>query len=149
MNKYFEKMWLAVLCLCVLCSSSCFIACNSSGADGKDAEKFAEQFYTYYIKNYDNVDGMCEEIANKYLTEEFGKSYVYEMKRTYPVDLICTGLMYNKELGFGGTFNKAEYIGENKVVVYFDKPEGGQFDWLLTLTKVGSEYRIANVEINN
>lgn len=142
-------MRLAILYLCVLCSSSCFIACNSSVVDGKEAEKFAEQFYTYYIKNYNNVDIICEEIANKYLTEEFGKSYVNDMKQTYPIDLVCTGLMYNKELGFEATLSKAEYIGDNKVNVTFNNEEGGQFHWLLTITKVGSEYRIASVEINN
>ena len=71
------------------------------------------------------------------------------MKQTYPIDLVCTGLMYNKELGFEGTLSKAEYIGDNKVNVTFNNEEGGQFHWLLTITKVGSEYRIASVEINN
>ena len=130
MNTIFEKTRMAVLCLCVLCSSSCFIACNSSGtegkgAEGKEAEMFAEQFYTYYIQNYENVYNMCEEIADKYLTEEFAKSYVSEMKRTYPVDLLSTGLIYNKGKAFYGSYNKAEYIGEVKVNVTFDKPDGG------------------------
>ena len=150
MNKIIKKARLAVLWLCLLCGYSCFIACNNSSEDdGKEAEKFAEQFFTYYINNYENAYDMCEEIADKYLTEDFAKSYVSQMRRTYPLDLLSTGLIYDKGKTFYGSFNKAEYIGEDKVNVTFDKPDGGQFNWLLILSKVNSEYRIANVKANN
>lgn len=149
MKKVIKEMKTVVFYLCGLCIPLCFVACSNSEYDGKNAEQLAEQFYTYYIDNYMDVGEKCEEIANKYLTEEFGKSYIHEMKRTYPVDLLSSGLMYNKGDAFYGSFNKAEYVGENKVNVSFDKPDGGQYHWLLTISKVGTEYRIANVEVNN
>ena len=143
----FVKLRIAVLSLCVLLGSSWFVACTNVGNDGKEVEKFVKQFFTYYIDNYTTVSEKCEEIANKYLTEEFGKSYVSEMKRTYPIDLLSCGLQYNKGEVFYGSINTAEYIGENKVKVTFNSPKGGQYSWILTFSKVGSEYRIANVKV--
>lgn len=140
---------MAVLCLLVLCGSSYFVSCNNSEYDGKEAEQLAEQFYTYYIDNYGNVGNNCEEIASKYLTDDFAKDYISYMKMQYPIDLLSSGTMYEDGKTFFGSFNKAEYIGEDKVNVTFDKPDGGQFRWLLTISKVGSEYRIAKVEVNN
>ena len=106
---------MAVLCLLVLCGSSYFVSCNSSEYDGKEAEQLAEQFYTYYIDNYGNVGNNCEEIASKYLTDDFAKDYISYMKMQYPIDLLSSGTMYEDGKTFFGSFNKAEYIGEDKV----------------------------------
>ena len=139
-----------IFCICILCCSCCFIACNNSEYDERKAEQLVEQFYTYYIANYGNIDESVDDIASKYLTDDFGKNYVTHMRNGFPVDLLSGGIPYHKGGSFDDSFNKAEYVGNNKVNVTFDRSDGkGQFHWLLTVLKVDSEYRISNFELNN
>lgn len=128
--------------------SNMLIACGGSNYDGKEAEQVVEEFYMYYIENYPNLLEIKEEVAAKYLTQDYSEDYLYYLGQSHPLDILSAGgMLYSDGQIFNGSFSSAEYIGDNKVKVLFVKPDGGTYDWTITVIKVGSEYRISKVEV--
>ena len=147
-----QKYLSIVKCACIailIGFTNTFISCSNSNFDKDEAEQVVENFYKYYIQNYPNLSDVKDDVANKYLTKEYSEEYLSYLNAGYPIDVLAAGTMYSDGKDFGATVTATQYIGDNKIKVTFDNLEGGSFNWIITIVKIDSDYRIAKVEVSN
>lgn len=146
MNHKFQCGCMLAKSLVVFCFVNLLVACGG-GSNQERAEKLVEEFYTYYIENYPNLNSIKEDVASKYLTKEYAEDFLSYISGG--VDVLAGGTLYSDGKKFIGTFKSAQSMGNNEVKAVFDNDEGGQFTWIITIVEDGSDCRISKVEVSS